>query len=168
MFLKYNLPIALTVCLILAVAIFAGAQTQQTANAPETLEVRGQVVDLAARMQQLYDASLAREHHPLQGFETTDSQFYTLLRTVLSEALFVDKRLHERDLIIKGRVFPQTHILEVITVQSVHDGVVHEVYYYCTTCAIRSVAPGNCECCGEPVELVERPLTLEAWRIPGN
>ena len=83
-----------------------------------------------------------------------------LLRTNLSEALFIDKRLQEKELIIKGRTFPKTQILEAISLQSVHNGIVHELYYYCETCAIRTVAPGDCVCCQAPVELVEKPLKL--------
>ena len=86
--------------------------------------------------------------------------FYTLLRTDLSEALFVDERLHEKTLIITGRTFPKTHLLEAIRLQSVHEGVLHDLYYYCDTCAIRSAAPGDCVCCQAPVELVEKPVKL--------
>ena len=39
-------------------------------------------------------------------------------------------------------------------------GVVHDLYYYCDTCAIRAVAPGDCVCCQAPVELVEKPIKL--------
>jgi hypothetical protein len=148
----------------LTVVIFvsAGALSEKPevdeSQKPQEIEARGRVVDLAARMHSLYGVAPPSNPQPLYGFETQDGVFYTLLRTALSEALFVDERLRERELIIKGRTFPKTQLLEVITTQSVHNGVVHEVYYYCETCAIRAVAPGNCECCQAPVELVEKPL----------
>ena len=86
-------------------------------------------------------------------------------RTNMSKALFVDKRLHEKELIIRGRTFPQTQILEAISLYSMHDGTIHDLYYYCVTCAIRASAPEDCECCQEPVELTETPIELKPLKI---
>ncbi len=130
-------------------------------QAAQEIQLRGRVVCLAEEMHTLYRADLPSEHQHLYGFKMEDGTFYTLLRTALSEALFVDKRLREKELIIKGRTFPHTQILEAISLRSVHNGIVHDLYYYCETCAIRAVAPGNCVCCGEPVELVEKPANLQ-------
>ena len=155
--------------LILMLAVIAAANIQgqnsrtdepQSLQAAQEIRVRGSVVCLAEEMNKLYHADLALDHQHLYGFKTKDGTFYTLLRTALSEALFVDTRLHEKELVIKGRTFPKTQILEAISLQAIHNGVLHDLYYYCDTCAIRAVAPGNCVCCGAPVELVEKPLPL--------
>ena len=124
------------------------------------IRIRGHLVCLAEAMYDLYRADLPVDHEHLYGFKTTERVFYTLLRTNLSKALFVDKRLHQKTLIITGRTFPKTHLLEAIRVQSIHDGVLHDLYYYCDTCAIRTAAPGDCVCCQAPVELVEKPVKL--------
>ena len=124
------------------------------------IQIRGHLVCLSEAMHDLYRADLPARHEHLYGFETGDGVFYTLLRTNLSEALFVDKRLHLKTLIITGRTFPKTHLLEAIRLQSFHDGVVHDLYYYCDTCAIRAAAPGDCVCCQAPVELVEKSIKL--------
>ena len=55
----------------------------------------------------------------------------------------MDDRLHEKDLVISGRVFPRTQLLEVTRFLSIQDGVLHDLYYYCDTCYIRTVAPGK-------------------------
>ena len=138
------------------------AESQSTIGTgrAEEIRIRGHLVCLAEAMHDLYRADLPTDHEHLYGFETTDGEFYTLLRTDLSEALFVDERLHEKTLIITGRTFPKTHLLEAIRLQSVHEGVLHDLYYYCDTCAIRSAAPGDCVCCQAPVELVEKPVKL--------
>jgi hypothetical protein len=155
--------------LIFTLGIIAAANTQrqesQTAETPkgqvaQEIQVRGKVVCLAEEMHKLYDSDFSPNHEHLYGVKAKDGSFYTLLRTKLSEALFVDERLHKKELMIKGRTFPKTQILEAISLQSIDHGVVHDLYYYCYTCAIRSVAPGDCECCQEPVELVEKPLKL--------
>lgn len=125
------------------------------------IRIQGRIVCLREAMHNLYRADLPANHEHLYGFETTEGVFYTLLRTDLSEALFVDERLHQKILIITGRTFPKTHLLEAIRLQSLHDGVVHDLYYYCDTCAIRAAAPGDCVCCQAPVELVEKPITSD-------
>ena len=124
---------------------------------PKEIELRGKIVCLAEEMHTRYNAELFGNHEHLYGIKTEDSEYYTLLRTALSEALFVDNRLHEKELIITGRVFPKTRLLEVIRFASIRDSVVHELYYYCDTCYIRTVAPGNCDCCQAPVVLIEKP-----------
>ena len=153
--------------LVLAAIAAANMELQNSAAEPQNaddvgaareIQIRGHLVCLAEAMHNLYRADLPNDHEHLYGFETTDGVFYALLRTNLSEALFVDKRLHQKTLIITGRTFPKTHLLEAIRLQSLHDGVVHDLYYYCDTCAIRASAPGDCVCCQAPVELVEKPI----------
>jgi hypothetical protein len=153
--------------LILSLSVIAVANTQhqkakinqrQGLQATQEMWVRGRMVCLAEEMHRLYNADVPADHEHLYGFKTEEGVFYTLLRTSLSEALFVDTRLHEKELIVTGRTFPKTQILEAISLQSVHNSVVSDLYYYCETCAIRSAAPGNCVCCQAPVELVEKPL----------
>ena len=136
------------------------SQNAEGVSAAKEIRIRGGLVCLAEAMHGLYRADLSTNHEHLYGFKTTDGVFYTLLRTDLSEALFVDERLHQKTLIITGRTFPKTHLLEAIRLQSVHDGVLHDLYYYCDTCAIRAAAPGDCVCCQAPVELVEKPVKL--------
>ena len=138
----------------------AESQSAKGAGRAEEVRIRGHLVCLAEAMHDLYRADLPADHEHLYGFETTDGAFYTLLRTNLSEALFVDERLHQKTFIITGRTFPKTHLLEAIRLQSVHDEVLHDLYYYCDTCAIRAAAPGDCVCCQAPVELVEKPIKL--------
>lgn len=133
---------------------------------PKEMELHGKIVCLAEEMHTRYNAELFGNHEHLYGIKTVGGtsgpdtgagEYYTLLRTSLSEALFVDNRLHEKELIITGRVFPKTRLLEVIRFASIRDGVVHELYYYCDTCYIRTVAPGSCDCCQAPVVLIEKP-----------
>ena len=136
------------------------SQRTEDVEAAKEIRIRGHLVCLAEAMHDLYRADLPADHEHLHGFKTTDGVFYTLLRTNLSEALFVDERLQQKTFIITGRTFPKTHLLEAIRLQSLHDGVVHDLYYYCDTCAIRAAAPGDCVCCQAPVELVEKPIKL--------
>lgn len=129
-----------------------GAQTIQE------MELRGKVVCLAEEMNRLHQTNLPARHEHLYGFKTEDGKYYTLLRSKYSEALFSDKRLLEKDLLLKGRLFPNSQIFEPMRLRSVRNGVVHDLYYYCAICAIDAVAPDVCDCCQGPTELIEKPL----------
>ena len=169
MFNRQNLRIfwlgALVCALVMTAAVNMEGQNAETAKSQSTkgvgraeeVRIRGHLVCLAEAMHDLYRADLPTDHKHLYGFKTTKGEFYTLLHTNLSEALFVDERLHQKTLIITGRIFPKTHLLEAIRLQSVHDGELYDLYYYCDTCAIRAAAPGDCVCCQAPVKLVEKP-----------
>jgi hypothetical protein len=127
-------------------------------NAPTEVQLRGRVVCLPEEMHRLYQAGLPTKHEHVYGFKADDGKFYTLLRTKYSEALFADARLREKDLLLKARLFPAAQIIEPITLRSVRNGVVQDLYYYCDVCSIKSVSPEPCSCCQGPVELVEKPL----------
>lgn len=152
----------LTPLFLLLILCVSGAKTTEDDLKPKDVLLKGRVVCSAEEMHKHYKVELSSDHEHLYGVRTKEDKYYTLLRTSLSEALFVDKQLHEKDLIIKGRVFPKTHLLEVVRIQSQRDGVVHELYYYCDTCYIRAVAPGNCDCCQAPVVLIEKPLNVDS------
>jgi hypothetical protein len=122
------------------------------------VELRGRVVCLPETMHRLYGTDLALDHPHVYALLTAEGAFYTLLPTKFAEAVLVDTRLRERELLLKGRVFPRSHVLEVRRTRSIRNGVVHDLFYYCTVCAIETVSPGPCACCQGEVELTERPL----------
>ncbi len=128
------------------------------APARQLVELRGKVVCLPEEMHRLHQASLPSAHDHLYGFKSVEGKYYTLLRTKYSEALFVDHRFREKELLLKGRVFPDTQIFEPTTIRSIRNGIVQDIYYYCDVCDIQAVVPGPCECCQGPTELVEKPL----------
>ena len=143
---------------VILVLLIIGAKSPTEKPEPKDVKLHGKIVCLAEEMHTHYKVELFGNHAHLYGVKTEEGEYYTLLRTSLAEALFVDERLHEKDLVINGRVFPKTQLVEVTRFSSIKDGVVHELYYYCDTCYIRAVAPGNCDCCQAPVVLIERPL----------
>jgi hypothetical protein len=109
-------------------------------------------------MHRLHKTELPTNHSHIYGFASTNGQFYTILRTSLSEAFFVDDRVRSRELSIKARLLPNSHILDIAGIRSVKNGVLNDLYYYCDVCDIESVSPAPCACCQGPVELVEKPL----------
>ena len=147
---------------ILLILLMSGATPTVEKQKSEEIEIRGEIVCLAEEMHTHYNVELFKTHEHLYGVKAEDGKYYTLLRTSLAEALFVDEQLHEKDLLINGRVFPKTQLLEVIRFYAIKNGVVHELYYYCDTCYIRAVAPGDCDCCQAPVVLIEKPLNVDS------
>jgi hypothetical protein len=122
-------------------------------------EFRGRVVCLPEEMHRVHKTDLPPQHEHIYGLRAEDGSYYTLLRTKLSEALFMDERLREKDLLLKGKVLPKSQILDVTIIKSIRKGVVHNLYYYCDICAIESVSPVECVCCRGPVELIEQPVS---------
>jgi hypothetical protein len=122
-------------------------------GAAEQIEIRGQVVCLAENNEQP-----KTKHEHVIGFKTPEGKVYKLTRTRFSEALFLDARLHEKELLLKGSLSADAQTFDALTFRSIKNGVVHDLYYYCEICAIESVSPDICGCCRLPVELVERPL----------
>ena len=135
---------------ILAFGLLAGATPASAAE-----ELRGRVV-CAAENNEPPKASANHEH--VLAFKTAEGKVYKLTKTRFSEALFLDKRLHEKELLLKGNVSADAKSFDALTIRSVKSGIVHDLYYYCEICAIESVSPDICSCCRLPVELVEKPL----------
>lgn len=120
---------------------------------PATLTLRGRVVCMVEE-----GNTAAKEHEHQYGFKTTEGKIYPLYRNITSEAFFSDAQMREKTLQITGRIHPEKKTLEVFQTRSVHNGVLHDIYYWCEVCSIRSPAGGPCWCCYKPFELKEVPL----------
>jgi hypothetical protein len=92
----------------------------------------------------------------MYGLKAADG-WYVVLHTRDSERFWLDKRMRDRDLIISGRLFPDSKVIEVSDVQRRLDGKVYDVFYWCELCAIKAVTDDACVCCQGEVELRERP-----------
>ncbi|MCZ6794684.1 MAG: hypothetical protein O7J95_13835 [Planctomycetota bacterium] len=116
-------------------------------------------------MKRAHGADVAPVHQHIRGFRLEGAvppggiRYYTLLRTPQSKALHVDKRFQEHPLILSGRIFPGTTILEVSDWRWIKDGKLYEVYYWCEICSIRGIDPGLCACCQGEVTLREKPVS---------
>ena len=108
-------------------------------------------------MNRLHGVDLPARHEHIWSFRTEEGQYYTLLRTKLSEAIFLDERIRAKELLLNARVLPKTHVLDVVLIKSVINGRTHKLYYWCDICAIHSVSPAECACCQGAVELKEEP-----------
>jgi hypothetical protein len=67
-----------------------------------------------------------------------------------------DKRLDGRQVRLEGIPKPDGSF-EVHWLYTIHDGKLFTVRYFCKTCNIVALEPGNCVCCQQPTELQEIP-----------
>jgi hypothetical protein len=133
-------------------------QPVKTASAVRAIELRGRVVCIAEEMHRRPGVPLPTNHAHQWGLKAQDGKLYALLRGKFSEAIFVDERIRQKELLVKARLFPDTQVIELTQLRSVKAGVTQDLFYYCDICAIESVSPEICACCQEPVELIEKPL----------
>lgn len=89
---------------------------------------------------------------------TDDGKIYPLIKDSGARMFFKDAKLRNRPMRLTARLHPGSTLLQVINVHSVKNGQLHEVYYWCDICTIRSSELDICDCCGGPVELREPPL----------
>ena len=144
----------------------------------DTITVRGRVVCL---IEEKTAVETVGEHEHEYVFKTDSGKILPLFRSITSEALFVDERLHTRHLEVTaglrhevtgglrhevtgglrhevtGGLRDDTSI-EVFQIRSIIDGQLHDVHYWCDTCAIRANSPGPCWCCYQPFEFRETPM----------
>jgi hypothetical protein len=122
------------------------------------IQIKGNIVCLHEAMNKEFGMNIPTDHDHVYGFKTEEGTFYLFLKNNLSAAVFDDERVRDRELILSAWLFPKSNIIDIVSMKSVKDGVLHDLYYYCVICAIRSAVPGPCMCCQDDVEFVEKPL----------
>jgi hypothetical protein len=73
-------------------------------------------------------------------------------------AIFSDHRVRERDLQLTVKVHPGDR-LELVKVQSIRQGKLYDLYFFCELCNITAYAPGLCPCCRNELEFRETEAT---------
>ncbi|HEV3262325.1 MAG TPA: hypothetical protein VG013_36070 [Gemmataceae bacterium] len=142
----------------LVLAVSAAAAAKPAPAAPKNKEYTGKVVPLAGLLEK-FGARLDREAaSQWLALVTNDGTVYPLIRDDGSRMFFKDARLLNRPMRLTGRLYKETHLLQVVTVRSLIKGKLHEVYYWCDICRIKRYEKKNCECCGAPMELREEPV----------
>jgi hypothetical protein len=89
---------------------------------------------------------------------TDDGKVYILVKDDGTRMFFKDNTLLDRPMRLTGRLVPNSTLLQAVAVHSYHKGQLHEVFYWCDTCAIRTLEPGDCACCSAKLELREVPV----------
>jgi hypothetical protein len=125
----------------------------------KTQSFDGKVVPLAGLLER-FGSRLDPEAAPQWlALVTKPGAVYPLIRDDGSRLFFADASLLNRPMRLTGRLFGDTHLLQVLSVNSYVNGELCEVYYWCDVCSIRrNEKLPRCECCGGPMQLREVPL----------
>lgn len=154
-------PMSLLVSLIILSGLHSPlgeSNSKKAEDTPKLIELRGRVVDLLTELRQSYPVEPPRKPKSVLAFKTINGDLFILLETRTSVALFLDPRLHKKDLVIHGRTFPKSKVFEPTSYRTMKDGRLHDLYYWCDICSIKSLSPEDCACCQEPVILTEVPI----------
>jgi hypothetical protein len=90
------------------------------------------------------------------GLVDKDARLHSFDPADSSTAIFSDERVRARDLQVTARLNSKKQ-LELIKAQSIREGKLYDIYYFCEICNIRAYAPGPCPCCRNELEFRETP-----------
>jgi hypothetical protein len=90
------------------------------------------------------------------GFQSKSGKLYKFLSGDPMTPIFTDNRVRQRELQISARLHSGEQ-LEIIKVQSVKEGKLYDVFYFCEVCNITAYVPGLCPCCRAELEFRETP-----------
>jgi hypothetical protein len=153
LFRRLGLCAALAVGMAPLLAALAGA-----ADAGKNQDFKGKIVPLAKLLDK-FGSKLDPDASPhWLALVTDDGKVYPLIKDDGSRLFFNDAKLLDRPMVLTGRLFKDTHLLQVLSVHSIIKGKLHEVFYWCDICSIRRGQKQICECCGGPMELREVPV----------
>ncbi|MFO0864425.1 MAG: hypothetical protein U0744_07205 [Gemmataceae bacterium] len=144
---------------IAVAALVAVSPLFAVVNAPAALtDFRGKVVplaDLLAKQNIKLDADAGPTSLALA---TDEGRIYPLIKDAGARMFFKDAKLLHRPMVLSGQLAKGSELLQVVTVRSLKDGKLHDVYYWCDICTIKTFEAGPCDCCGAPMELRETPV----------
>jgi len=89
-------------------------------------------------------------------FKSRDGNIYSFVPDDALTAMFTDHRVRQRELQLTA-LERQKGQLELVAVQSIKNGKLYDIYYYCDICNITAYAPGPCPCCRRELEFKETP-----------
>lgn len=142
------------VLLLAALALAALPLLRSAAAPPEKPSVfTGKVVPIKALIEKS-GGKLDRDAEPFMVALIVDGRAYPIVKDDGGRRFFKDERLLNKEYRIAGRLVGGT-LLQVISVQSIKEGKLHDIYYWCDICSIRRGEKNLCECCGGPMELRE-------------
>ena len=148
--------IATLVCAMPAsvLAVTPGSGNPNFQDAPLTI-VRGHVVCLNSSGREVQSPFGCTETGSRFGFASQDGKLYKFLPADTMTTVFTDSRVRQRQLQLTARLHSGDQ-LEIIKVQSIKDGKLYDIYYFCDVCTITSYTPGLCPCCRNEMEFREK------------
>jgi hypothetical protein len=154
-------PLILTLLMTLAAPmplLQAAASPQATTAASTLMVLRGRVICLDTAGKPLDAVLRCNEPGVRYAFVDKNGKRHDFSATDASATIFTDLRVRQRDLQITAQLTARGQ-LDLIRVQSVREGKLYDLYYFCELCNIRAYAPGLCPCCRNEMEFRETPAS---------
>jgi hypothetical protein len=149
--------VALVLSLGLALTPLLAQEGQPRLEAGKLQQIKGKVVPLQGLLKKIGSNLEPKAAPHWLALVSEDGHIYPLIEDEGARMFFTDPTVCNRPMRLTGRLFADTHLLQVLDVHSYRQGQLHEIYYWCDICAIRRRAGGICECCGGPMHLKEEP-----------
>lgn len=154
--MRFRLPLLLAALLLAPFFSPVAAQQGKATDSMKRITLRGRAVCLDES-----DKPLDPKHdcnHPASrfGFLTTDGKLYAFVPEDALTAMFTDRRVRERELQIAALLHSKDQ-LELVKLQSVKNGKLYDLYFFCEVCTITAYGPGPCSCCYAELEFRETP-----------
>jgi hypothetical protein len=151
---QFLVPLLLALIHLTPLSSLKAADRTPGADSLQLSVIRGRIVCLDSRDRgEVVGCTDAANNF---GLLSTDGKLYRFLSTDSSTAMFTDQRVRRRDLQITAKPLAGNK-LEIVTVQSVREGKLYDIYYFCELCNVRAYAPGPCPCCRNELEFRETP-----------
>ncbi|HEX4613867.1 MAG TPA: hypothetical protein VH092_37140 [Urbifossiella sp.] len=141
---------------VTVLALFVTVSPVRPADPPadgSAAVVAGKVLPLATALAKT--GLKADADMPGVALVTDEGRVYPLVKEELSRLLFAEEKLQNRPVRLTAKLVPGTTFLRVTGVQTVKDGKVYDVDYFCDNCQLPALSPGPCKCCGGPTYLRE-------------
>lgn len=143
-----------------AALLFASALSAQPVpskgSGQSLVVVRGRAVCLDALGRDEESFLACSEPNSRFEFASKSGKRYRFLPSDLMTPIFTDSRIRQRELQISARLHSGDQ-LEIIKVQSVKEGKLYDVFYFCAVCNVTAYVPGLCPCCRAELEFKETP-----------
>lgn len=140
------------ICLPPFASLAASAQDNPTSH-PALVVLRGHVVCLDAKGRKL-DILFGCNDATRFAILDKEGALHPVSPADPNAAIFTDSRVRQRELQVTAQLNDK-QLLEIIQVQSIRDGKLYDIYYFCEICNIRTYAPGLCPCCRNELEFRE-------------
>src|SRR2546423_1580583 len=129
-------------------------QPFETAGQTALVVLRGHVVCLDSAGKRPDSAAACDGQTARFALSTGDGKLHYFSAADAATAMFTDARVRRRELQITAQAAADNQ-LEIVRLQSVREGKLYDIYYFCELCNIRAYAAGLCPCCRNEMELRE-------------
>jgi rubrerythrin len=153
---RFLAPLLMALLYSMPISPIIEARQLKDADARTLVVIRGRAVCLDESGNQKEALFGCDERANRFGLVDKDARLHSFDPADSSTAVFTDARVRARDLQVTARLNAKKQ-LEIIKVQSVREGKLYDLYYFCEICNITAYTPGPCPCCQKELEFKETP-----------